>query len=48
MLLTIVAVQVTVVPPSLPEPLHWLTDVTGSVELVVIPGVGTQSNNPVH
>ncbi len=45
-LLTTVAVQVTVLAPPRPALLHWLTTVTGVVE-VVVPPVG-QTADPVH
>jgi hypothetical protein len=35
MLLTTSTVQVTVPPPPLPEPLHWLTDVTRLEDVTV-------------
>ena len=46
-MLVTVAVQVTVLAPPRPEPLHWLMSVTGSVENVV-PEPGTQMAEPVQ
>ena len=41
-----VTVQVTVLAPPRPAPLHWVITVTGVVE-VVVPPVG-QTADPVH